>query len=208
MSASITAVPRHFALTTAAASLARWQQAFPHGRICRPQELAVIGDGDCVWLVTADDWLATMAELARRGAIVVAMAGNPSSEQTFQALAAGARGYVHLLSPATLLHQVETVVTNQGLWVGSDLLAQVAGTAFGALGGDATAIREDKLQALTTREREVALAVANGRTNKEAARELDITERTVKAHLSAVFRKLEVRDRLQLVRLLADSSPA
>lgn len=199
---------RHFAITDNAAHMARWQQAFPQGRICPPRELDTIGDGDCAWLVTADGWLATATHLTERGAIVVAMAGNPRREQTFQALAAGARGYVHLLSPPTLLRQVEIVVTNQGLWVGHDLLAQVAGTAFGALGGDTSLIRGDKLRALTTREREVALAVANGRTNKEAARELDITERTVKAHLSAVFRKLEVRDRLHLVRLLADATPA
>ena len=56
---------------------------------------------------------------------------------------------------------------------------------------------------LTTRERLVAEAIAAGKTNKEAARELDITERTVKAHLGAVFDKLGVRDRLQLVLLLS-----
>ncbi len=49
----------------------------------------------------------------------------------------------------------------------------------------------------------MALAVAEGRSNKEVARQLDITERTVKAHLGAVFRKLGVRDRMQLVLWLA-----
>jgi DNA-binding NarL/FixJ family response regulator len=44
----------------------------------------------------------------------------------------------------------------------------------------------------------VALAVARGESNKEVARNLGITERTVKAHLSVVFEALGVRDRLQL----------
>lgn len=194
---------RHFAVTSNARHMARWQLAFPQGRVCLPSELAPLNRGDCCWLLAEQGWSEHMAALVQRGAIIVVMAGNPNSKQAFQALAAGARGYVHLLSPATLLHQVETVVTNQGLWVGSDILAQVAGAAFSALGGDVNNIRDDQLKALTEREHAVALAVANGRTNKEVARELGITERTVKAHLSAVFRKLEVRDRLQLVRMLA-----
>ena len=55
------------------------------------------------------------------------------------------------------------------------------------------------MELLSAREKDVARAVAAGKSNKEVAKELDITERTVKAHLSAVFEKLHVRDRLQLV---------
>jgi DNA-binding NarL/FixJ family response regulator len=51
---------------------------------------------------------------------------------------------------------------------------------------------------LTEREREVARAVASGASNKEIARRLGITERSVKAHTGAIFEKLGVRDRLQL----------
>lgn len=199
---------RHFAVASNSEPMARWQHAFPQGRACLPTELGCIGSGDCTWLLAEEGWPEHTANLAHRGAIIVVMAGNPTSAQAFRALAAGARGYVHVLSSAHVLKRVETVVTNQGLWVGSDILAQVAGAAFSALGGDANTIPDNRLNGLTQRERSVALAVANGRTNKEAARELDITERTVKAHLSAVFRKLEVRDRLQLVRLLAGTNHA
>lgn len=58
---------------------------------------------------------------------------------------------------------------------------------------------QNPLAELTPRENAVAKAVAAGQSNKEVARQLDITERTVKAHLSAVFTKLGVRDRLHLV---------
>lgn len=44
----------------------------------------------------------------------------------------------------------------------------------------------------------MAKLVAGGASNKEIAGQLSITERTVKAHLSAVFEKLGLRDRLQL----------
>lgn len=54
------------------------------------------------------------------------------------------------------------------------------------------------LAVLTERQRAVANLVAAGSNNKEIARALDITERTVKAHLTEIFDRLEVSDRLQL----------
>ncbi|MCG9029613.1 LuxR C-terminal-related transcriptional regulator [Laribacter hongkongensis] len=56
---------------------------------------------------------------------------------------------------------------------------------------------------LTEREREVVQALRRGLANKEIARELDISENTVKKHLSSVFQKLGVEDRLQLLIKLA-----
>ena len=56
---------------------------------------------------------------------------------------------------------------------------------------------------LTARERQIAHSVASGRSNKEIAAQMRISEKTVKAHLGAVFQKLGVRDRLQLVVRMA-----
>ena len=53
-------------------------------------------------------------------------------------------------------------------------------------------------QGLTQREREVALLAANGASNSDIATECGISERTVKAHLTAVFAKINITDRLQL----------
>ena len=54
----------------------------------------------------------------------------------------------------------------------------------------------------------MARAVTAGRSNREVADLLFISERTVKAHLGAVFEKIGVRDRLQLVlRLAASADP-
>jgi DNA-binding NarL/FixJ family response regulator len=101
---------------------------------------------------------------------------------------------------------VALVVINGGLWVGADLMTRAAGAVARASGPQTTWAAP--LAELTPREREVATQVAEGACNKEVGRRLDITERTVKAHMTAIFEKLGVRDRLQLVLLLRRSTPA
>ena len=56
---------------------------------------------------------------------------------------------------------------------------------------------KDKIEQLTKREREVLIQVANGMFNKEIANSLLISERTVKNHISNIFRKIDVSDRTQ-----------
>jgi len=56
----------------------------------------------------------------------------------------------------------------------------------------------DLLDSVSKREREVMSLIAKGLTNKAIAKELNITEKTVKAHLTNIFSKLGVKDRLQL----------
>lgn len=58
-------------------------------------------------------------------------------------------------------------------------------------------IDKDKIESLTSREREVLVQVANGMFNKEIAMNLNISERTVKNHLSNIFKKIDVSDRTQ-----------
>lgn len=58
-------------------------------------------------------------------------------------------------------------------------------------------IDKDKLSSLTSRELEVLIQVANGMLNKEIATNLNISERTVKNHVSNIFKKIDVSDRTQ-----------
>ena len=58
-------------------------------------------------------------------------------------------------------------------------------------------IDKDKIDSLTTRELEVLIKVANGMLNKEIATSLNISERTVKNHISNIFKKIDVSDRTQ-----------
>lgn len=58
-------------------------------------------------------------------------------------------------------------------------------------------IEKDKINLLTSRELEVLAQVANGMFNKEIATNLNISERTVKNHISNIFKKIDVSDRTQ-----------
>lgn len=58
-------------------------------------------------------------------------------------------------------------------------------------------VDKDKIDLLTSREYEVLIQVANGMSNKEIATNLNISERTVKNHISNIFKKIDVSDRTQ-----------
>lgn len=182
----------------------RWYDAFPQGKANKALLLGDEADLPCHLWVPSDvqGWEECVARFSDLGAIVCVLTLQPQSSEALRAIAAGARGYAHLLSPAALLKQVALVTENQGIWMGSELLSQVVGASFRAFGGR-DSVQAERLEQLTERERAVALAVAEGHSNKEVARQLDITPRTVKAHLGAIFRKLEVRDRMQLVLMLS-----
>ncbi|MBZ0331808.1 response regulator transcription factor [Halomonas sp. ANAO-440] len=194
----------HFFVCHGRDEIPRWRMAFPESsRVGPTQALERVGQGDLAWVMSnLDGWETLVRNLVNRGAVLVVLSYSPAPAEASLALNAGARGYAHALSPAVLLQQVALVTTNQGIWVLPELLNSVVAGTFKALGGHAR-MHGDTLAALTERERTVALAVAEGKSNKVVARELDITERTVKAHLGAIFRKLGLRDRMQLVLRLS-----
>lgn len=117
----------------------------------------------------------------------------PNDEEGRQALAAGAIGYLHALSPAGVLSTALRSVRADNVWVGPTLLARLLRQIDNAVPRQA-----DWHQGLTTREKEVAERAAIGHSNQAIADALGISERTVRAHLSAVFEKLGVNDRLLL----------
>jgi DNA-binding NarL/FixJ family response regulator len=129
----------------------------------------------------------------------VVLSDQPTDEEALAAFAAGARGYCNTHSAAPLLVQIAAVVLQGGLWIGESLMKRLV-IATGRLQEGVKLERggETWSQNLTDREKEVARTLASGASNKEIARALGITERTVKAHVGAIFEKLQVRDRLQL----------
>ena len=194
---------QHLFIAPADIQSPRWQQAFPTAFFA--QDATLLTHADCVWLlVRNDDDMNALQSIAASGKKIIAMTQIESGEQARSVLELGASGYVHYLAAASVLEQVAQVVAADGMWLGADLMRQlVLATARSLPAAKPVNGKSVDLSQLTSRELAVAERVAAGKTNKEVARELDITERTVKAHLGSAFEKLHVRDRLHLVLVMS-----
>ena len=175
-----------------------------------------------LWLSSSDaQWPQALRQIlqAKPDVRVVLLSGAPEPIEGLRALNDGARGYTHAYGVPALLQEVALVIEHGGLWVGPDLLQRLVGSTSAALAAQQAVSNAQSPAApsagpnawtlLSAREAQVARAVSAGRSNKEVAAKMFISERTVKAHLGAIFEKLGVRDRLQLVlRLSASPEPA
>jgi two-component system nitrate/nitrite response regulator NarL len=216
----------YFLRSPSAPAPERWREAFANGQVLDAPALQSClrerAPTQCmVWLSSADaHWSLYLRQILQNqpGARVVLLSGMPEPMEGLKALNAGVRAYTHAYAVPALLQEVALVVAHGGLWVGPDLLQRLVGSTSQALARRtapeqspvsdaevATAPVSNVWATLSAREAQVARAVAAGRSNKEVADLLFISERTVKAHLGAVFEKLGVRDRLQLVLRLAAS---
>jgi DNA-binding NarL/FixJ family response regulator len=130
---------------------------------------------------------------------LIALCHTPSDDLELDCIKyAGARGCCSIKYSADQLEHVIAAVERGELWIRRSLMTRLAQELTDALRGQAVKLEPRGPVALTQREREIALLVCAGNSNKQIARLLDITERTVKAHLSEIFRKMGIGDRLML----------
>ena len=128
---------------------------------------------------------------------VVAASSNPNDDEAIQALDAGCVAYCHAFSDALTLKQVKEVVEAGQVWIGKSLMQRLLHGVNRLVPKSPTPDAAWR-DGLTPREIEIAILAANGASNQAIAAQCAISERTVKAHLSAVFGKLIITDRLQL----------
>jgi len=118
-------------------------------------------------------------------------------EHVFDSMRAGASGY--LLKEVTaegLLSAIRAVAEGYSLVYPS--IARRLLDVFGRLAqGRARVGPEPAINGLTPREREILDLVAQGKTNREIAMDLTLSERTVKTHISNILSKLQLHDRTQ-----------
>ena len=144
---------------------------------------------------------------------ILVIAIDLSTEDELSALAAGAAGSCRSNLLPDKIRQIFTTVQDGGVWISSaglPLLLQRLKHLENLTSKRSTKNKPDqnleKLASLTPREREIVELVASGNSNKIIASKLDIADRTVKAHLSVIFQKLKVHDRLQLALLANKTS--
>ncbi|MCK7594664.1 response regulator [Pseudomarimonas salicorniae] len=137
---------------------------------------------------------------AAHPAVAVAMISADDEPETVRrAMAYGAAGYIPKRSDGDQLHAALRTLLDGGEYLPDDLADRLGALPASDDDDDRTAAR---LAQLTPQQFKVLTLVAEGRLNKQIADVLGISERTVKAHLSALFEKLDVRNRTQAGVLL------
>jgi DNA-binding NarL/FixJ family response regulator len=128
---------------------------------------------------------------------VVVLSSADDRPTVLAAIAAGAAGFIPKSSPNAVLLNALRLVLAGGKYLPPEALAPVSGPgARAARVGTERALSLETL-GLTDRQAQVLKLLAAGKSNKLICRELDLAERTVKAHISAVFRALGVTTRTQ-----------
>lgn len=177
--------------------------AFPDAkRLGTVAELSgdIVSVAASVWLDLTSTPVSGRAALTQQavqfGVPVIVMQAMPDAGDAFAALKAGAQGYCHLHAAPEQLHEIALVVEHGGLWMPPEVMQRFLAVSTRVLPAPEPVL--PTLDNLTARELMVAEQVARGASNREIAASLEISERTVKSHLTVIFDKLNVRDRVQL----------
>jgi len=149
----------------------------------------VLGDEDGL------SFLPELLQVARRARVLV-LTGLRGSDSQRQAMRAGAMGVVLKEHAAEVLIKAIEKVHSGEVWLDRLTTGRVLQEISEEKQSDPN---KDKIATLTEREREVVHLVGEGLKNKQIAARLFISETTVTHHLSSVFSKLEVSDRLELI---------
>ena len=137
---------------------------------------------------------------------VVVLTSNPQPSESVELIKAGAKGYCASNIGAALLCKAARVVANGEIWIGRKFLPVLLDEFFRTADKGAPIVETQSNYATATsaftglspREREITSLVASGQQNKSISNKLQISEKTVKAHLTTIFRKLGVEGRTQL----------
>ena len=127
---------------------------------------------------------------------VAVVSASDSIEVVSYVMSFGAKGFVPKSSPTLMIADALKTIMSGEIWLTEELKAQIA-----QIDGEELNLAQ-RIAELTPKQFQVLKLIHDGLLNKQTAHELNVTEATVKAHISAVFRKLEVNTRTQAVLLL------
>lgn len=125
-----------------------------------------------------------------------------------EALGLGAVGYIPKSTPRdTLLVALQQVLDGQ-IYLPPDIMRSSTRPASSVKSDTQERARRKALASLTDKQREVLARMIKGESNKMIAFQLNIAETTVKTHVSAILRKLEVTSRVQAILLASEGGVA
>ena len=136
---------------------------------------------------------------------VIVLTTFEADDYVLRALRAGAGGFLLKdTPPADIVRAVRAVAAGEPM-LSPTITRRLIGHLRDSEGGDRKRHAREQLDRLTEREREVAVAIGQGKSNAEISRELYMSVATAKAHVSRVLEKLQFNNRVQIALLAHDA---
>jgi len=148
---------------------------------------------DCNFFINSKDYVRSLIESYPKINILF-MDDCPSFKIGKELLPLGIKGYANRRLSSIHLLQAISIINDDKVWLYPEFVQKLIQEA-----SVVSKVEDNKdLDLLTNKEKQLALLVSRGYSNKIIALKLDITESTVKVHLRSIFKKLHVADRLSL----------
>jgi DNA-binding NarL/FixJ family response regulator len=171
------------------------------------EQAAAVDDLDLILLdlnMPGMDGLNGLMRMRNESPLVPAVIVSAEEEKSvvLQAITYGAIGFITKSSPRTQMAQALQQILGGNVYLPTDVIHGTASSAKATTSRPAArdeSISPEMLESLTRRQLKVLERMAMGESNKQIAYNLSIAETTVKAHVSAILRKLNVHNRIQAV---------
>ncbi len=187
----------------------RWQDLVAEENVLHAStvaELKRLATGNDISLILLHRAMVTieiMAQIRQKVPLcrIFLLSDRPDEEEGIAYLKQGIVGYANTyISPARLGEAIRVVLSGS-VWVGQAIMQRLIRETV-AMASVHTKLSPLRLEALTPREHEIAEMVSKGQSNLEIAYNLNISERTVKAHLSSIYAKTGAGNRLNLALIV------
>jgi two-component system, NarL family, nitrate/nitrite response regulator NarL len=152
----------------------------------------------CIFGSSSLDVITQLIEKSE-SAKVILVTGNPDYSEHLTAIEMGAVGIIQKDQPPDLLFKAIKKVHRGEVWIERTMMASFLNRVTNPRSRKEQDHEADKIRLLSPREKEVLSLIGNGYKNKDIASELSISETTVTHHLTSIFTKLGVSDRLELL---------
>jgi len=191
--------------------ISRWQDLLGDKKVLHAttvSELKNVAFGNDISLILLHRSIVTIETMVEiRHAVplckIFLFSDRPDEDEGFTYLKQGIVGYANTYISPTRFNEAIRVVLSGSVWVGQAVMHRlIKETVARAEEITEKKVSHHKLENLTLREHEIAEMVAKGQTNLEIAYNLNIAERTVKAHLSSIYAKTGAGNRLNLALLI------
>lgn len=135
---------------------------------------------------------------------ILILSNRPKIDEGKRLLALGIKGYANSHMRKMHFEDAFETISNGNIWLYPEFIQAMIGELTGSYISSEGENRDKKadLSELSSREREIANLIYQGLTNNEISEKTGITLRTVKAHTTSIYSKLNVKDRIGLVLLM------